>query len=253
MPPRRARASASSSTRAWVWAAMIRSVPAGMASAGTLRTSCSTCTGRPAARPATARRSSSAGATTPTNSMPTSWRRDSNTDAAKNRDPTSATFIGQLLHPDRMPRIPERPSGVVRWSGSGGRAGAAVGVAGAGDGALQFVDVDRLGEVLVEAGVEGFLAVPFLAVAGQGQHGAPKTLAAHRAPQFKTVDVGQADVEDGHVRLHFLQQDHGGLAVVGGAHLVAQQRQDLGGGVGGVDVVVDDHDAPSGGGRRARR
>src|SRR5450830_335035 len=152
---------------------MIRSVPSGMASAGTLRTSCSTCTGRPA---------SSAGATTPTNSMPTSRRSNSNTDAAKNRDPTSATFIGQLLHPDRMPRIPERPSGVVRRSGSGGRVGAAVGVAGAGDGALQFVDVDRLGEVLVEAGVEGFLAVPFLAVTGQGQHGAPKALAAHRAP-----------------------------------------------------------------------
>src|SRR6478752_4279644 len=70
----------------------MRSVPPAIASPGTTFGFSSTWSGTPAARAASARRSSSAGATTRANSTP-SLRNDSNTTAPKYLDPTSVIFI----------------------------------------------------------------------------------------------------------------------------------------------------------------
>src|SRR3954463_16660436 len=97
--------------------------------------------------------------------------------------------------------------------------------------------------------------VLFLAPAAQGdqEHAAPPALATDALGKLVAVDVGHAEIEDGDVRTELGTDRERALAVVGRAHLLAAQPQQLRERLRRVLVVVDDEDAPQAARRRGAR
>src|SRR5262249_43571139 len=115
---------------------------------------------------------------------------------------------------------------------------------------LQGLQLHGLGEVGVEARVEGPLAVLGLAVAGQGdeQHALPQAgphLRGHRV----AVQPRQPDVDQGYLRAEGQRRFDSLPPVFHQVHAVAEKPQQQGQALPPVPVVLADQNVAAGGGR----
>ena len=116
------------------------------------------------------------------------------------------------------------------------------------------VEVHRLDQVAVAAGLARPLPVALLAPAGQGDDRhrlAPTSCSRMRRVASSPFSRGMPDVHQDHLGPEPLGRLHRLEPVVRGPHLVAQQPQHHGQAVGPVAVVVHHEDAPPGA-RRGR-
>src|SRR4051812_20861404 len=80
------------------------------------------------------------------------------------------------------------------------------------------VEIDRLGEVVIEPGFPRELAVALLSIAGNGDHrGLGEAGRAEPASEAVSVETGQTDIEEQKIGLEVARQVQCGEAVVGGA------------------------------------
>ena len=108
----------------------------------------------------------------------------------------------------------------------------------------QLIVVDRFDEVVIETGFMGPEAVGRLAVAGDGDEDRllAELLLANFRGHLVAVLARKADVQDDVTGLVLARLGDGRRAVMGGADVVAQEREQLGERPGGVLIVVDDQD-----------
>ena len=95
--------------------------------------------------------------------------------------------------------------------------------------------------MMIEADVAGLLAVAVLSVAAdRDQERVASVRHAAKPPgDFKTVELGKAEIEYHHLRTKRPGFFHGSQAVVRGTHVVLFQSQQQGDRIGRVHVVVD--------------
>ena len=108
---------------------------------------------------------------------------------------------------------------------------------------LELVDVKRLDQIVVGAGVQAVDPVRHRVARGQHQHRHAVPLPTQQAAHLQPVDIWQPDVE--HDRIRDAGRDPGQCAgtVVGQAHLVTGQRQCAAQDVAQGTVIVDDEQA----------
>ena len=108
----------------------------------------------------------------------------------------------------------------------------------------QRVVIDGLGQVVIEAGGEGALAVLLLAVARDGDdRGLLGRLVAPQLPDdLVAVQAGQADVQEDEPGSESARRLDPRRPVIGRLHVMSEQAQQPGQRLGEVDVVIDDQD-----------
>ena len=89
----------------------------------------------------------------------------------------------------------------------------------------QFLDGERLGDVVVAAGGEPGDPVADVVSGGEEQHGHPLDVGAHPPQHLEPVDVGQHHIEHDQVRAELARGRDRGQPVGGGAHLPALVAQ----------------------------
>ena len=107
---------------------------------------------------------------------------------------------------------------------------------------MQRAGLDRLDDVVIEAGLVRAAAILVLAPAGQGDDGGPLQagLAAEPAADLVAVHAGHADIEQDELGAEVDRLAQGGRPVVGHADLLPGQLQQHAQAHGRVNVVVHD-------------
>ena len=109
---------------------------------------------------------------------------------------------------------------------------------------LERVGVDRLHEVVVEAGFLCLIAVLLLTVTGESdQQPAAEAFLAQLGRDREAVHAGKADVEEDDLGTIVAGGGHRVVPVVGQTDVVPPDRQELAEGLRGIDAVVDHEDA----------
>ena len=117
---------------------------------------------------------------------------------------------------------------------------------------VQAVPVEGLDEMVVEAGREGRTAVLLLGVAGDGdQDDRPGQLASEPGGDLVAVQAGEADVEHNAARPLAAGDLDRPMSVERDPHVVAEEPQQTGHGLGRIPIVV--HDEHPGGIDMTRR
>ena len=130
------------------------------------------------------------------------------------------------------PQVPERQRAV------GGRLAARAAQQRAQAG-LELVDVERLDQIVVGAGVEPVDPVAHGVAGGQHQHRDAVALAPQQPAHLETVDVGQTDVEHDRVREAAVDLGQRLGPALGQLHLVTGERQRTAEHVTQGTIVVD--------------
>ncbi len=107
---------------------------------------------------------------------------------------------------------------------------------------FQFRKVERLGHVVVGAGLQAAYAVLQAVAGGEHDDGQQRLLGAHLAQQAQAVQQRQAQVEDGEVEAVAAQQVFGNRAVGRVLHREAGARQLRGQPVGQQGIVFGKQD-----------
>ncbi len=107
-----------------------------------------------------------------------------------------------------------------------------------------MLELDRLGQVVVDAFAQGVDRVRKAGIGGQHQDPRPVGAFGHGFDQLEAVAVGQLVVEDDHVEMVEAETPRAGQ-VMGQLDLDAVGGQVVAGGGGEKPVVVDDQQAQS--------
>jgi hypothetical protein len=110
------------------------------------------------------------------------------------------------------------------------------------DAGEEFLDVEGFGDVIIGAGVESFDLGVFLVANRENQDG-NGGLSADGAAEFNAGHAGHHQVGDDEVGLPVLEDAHGFLGVVHGAHIVALSRERGAQHARDLNFVVNDQDA----------
>ncbi len=106
----------------------------------------------------------------------------------------------------------------------------------------QLVEVERLHDVVVRAGVEPGDPVGDGLTRGQHQHGRAVAARAQPPAHLEPVDIGHQDVEQHQVGRRLRQCRQGGPAAFGLGDVVAGKRERAAQGVAHGTLIVDDQD-----------
>lgn len=108
----------------------------------------------------------------------------------------------------------------------------------------QFLEADRFGQVVVEAGFGGVAAVFLFSPTGQRDQrdGCGQALITNPAGEFVAIEVGKPDVEDGSAGCEFREERERRTAVKGHAYLAPDQFEEQLEASGGITIVFHHED-----------
>ena len=107
----------------------------------------------------------------------------------------------------------------------------------------QFGERERLGEVVVAAGLQAAHAIVHGVARAEDQHRHALAAPAQRVDQREAVETGQAQIDDGDVGPYFHRERQAALAIAGHVHREARLAQAVRHELGKRLVVFDDERA----------